>query len=94
MTEVSHQIASNTLPPAPRHAGSVGVPQGDIELKILNLSGNPVALGSEGEICIRCPTLTAGYLSNVDANASAFTSEGFFRTGYYGKQDHEGFGLS
>lgn len=34
MTEVSHQITSNTLPPAPRHAGSVGVPKGDIELKI------------------------------------------------------------
>lgn len=34
MTEVSDQIASNTLPLVPRYAGSVGVPQGDVELKV------------------------------------------------------------
>ncbi|KAL8660801.1 MAG: hypothetical protein Q9168_008427 [Polycauliona sp. 1 TL-2023] len=94
MTEASHQITSNPLPPAPHHAGSVGLPGQDIELLILRPdSEDPVPQGDAGEICIRAPSITAGYLSNPSANASSFTSHQhhFFRTGDFGKLDQEGY---
>lgn len=93
MTEASHQITSNPLPPAPHHAGSVGLPGGDIELRILSPNAEEaVPQGSEGEICIRSSSVTAGYLSNPTANASSFTADGhFFRTGDFGKLDQNGY---
>ncbi|KAI4249437.1 MAG: hypothetical protein L6R42_008988 [Xanthoria sp. 1 TBL-2021] len=93
MTEASHQITSNPLPPGPHHAGSVGLPGGDIELRILSpdTAEEAVQQGSEGEICIRSSSVTTGYLSNPTANASSFTSENFFRTGDYGKLDKDGY---
>ncbi|KAL8649158.1 MAG: hypothetical protein Q9226_005694 [Calogaya cf. arnoldii] len=91
MTEASHQITSNPLPPALHHASSVGLPCGDTELRILNEVGDVVPQGEEGEICIRSASVTSGYLSNPTANASSFTSDHFFRTGDYGKLDQSGY---
>ena len=91
MTEASHQITSNPLPPASHVPGSVGIAQGDIEVRILGVEGEEVAAGDEGEVCIRSPSVTAGYRSNPEANASAFTGNGLFRTGDYGKLDKNGY---
>jgi acyl-CoA synthetase (AMP-forming)/AMP-acid ligase II len=52
MTEASHQIASNPMPPAPRKPGSVGLPAGP-EVAILDAEGHAVAQGQSGEIAIR-----------------------------------------
>lgn len=91
MTEASHQITSNPLPPASHLPGSVGIPQGDIEIHIVGAEGGEVACGDEGEVCIGSPSVMTGYLSNPEANATAFTSDGFFRTGDYGKRDANGY---
>ena len=91
MTEASHQITTNPLPPAPHVPGSVGIPQGDIEIQILGVEGEEVAAGDEGEVYIRSPSVTAGYRSNPEANAAAFTGNGLFRTGDYGKLDKNGY---
>ncbi|KAI4095753.1 MAG: hypothetical protein LQ344_001470 [Seirophora lacunosa] len=102
MTEASHQITSNPLPPAAHYPGSVGLPSsGDIEIRILTEKNddnsddeeNPLPPGTEGEICIRGPSLTPGYISNPAANASSFTRGGghFFRTGDFGKVDEKGY---
>ncbi|CAF9932784.1 MAG: hypothetical protein HETSPECPRED_008454 [Heterodermia speciosa] len=89
MTEASHQITTNPLPPAPHYPGSVGIPGESVEVRILSTSSDdedPVADGEEGEICIRSLSVTPGYLSNPSANASSFTArDRFFRTGDYGK---------
>lgn len=90
MTEGAHQISSNPLPPAKRYPGSVGIGMG-VEVKILDQQGTEVPLGSEAEICIRGRNVTKGYLNNAEANKSAFTAEGFFRTGDQGKQDEDGY---
>jgi len=90
MTEASHQICSNPVPPAPHISGSVGFPQGDIELRIIDGNGDVVPRGTEGEVCIRGPGITKGYLGNAEANASASTEDGFFRAGDYGKEDVSG----
>jgi acyl-CoA synthetase (AMP-forming)/AMP-acid ligase II len=82
MTEASHQIASNPLPPARREAKSVGIPTGT-EVTILDADGSPLPLGTPGEIAIRGPGLTPGYLNSEQANAEAFVG-GWFRTGDQG----------
>lgn len=90
MTEASHQMTSNPLPPAKRQPGSVGIGQG-VEVRILDGEGKEVPIGSEGEISIRGENVTKGYLNNEKANKESFTKEGFFRTGDQGKMDKDGY---
>ena len=93
MTEASHQMASNPLPPAVRKPGSVGVAAGP-EVAILGEDGSLLAAGEIGEIVIRGPNVTAGYENNPKANADGFTSKehgGWFRTGDQGTMDSEGY---
>ncbi|RSL88721.1 hypothetical protein CEP52_015134 [Fusarium oligoseptatum] len=90
MTEASHQMTSNPLPPAKRKAGTVGIGQG-VEVRILNDQGEEVSQGSEGEICIKGENVTKGYLNNPSANASSYHKNGFFRTGDQGKKDEDGY---
>jgi len=89
MTEASHQMASNPLPPAERKPGTVGIATG-VEIRILDKAGNAVDQGSSGEVAIRGPGVTAGYLANPTANAEAFT-DGWFRTGDRGSLDPDGY---
>jgi len=90
MTEASHQMTSNPLPPGKRKPGSVGPGQG-VEVAILDRDGNHVGQGGEGEICVRGENVTKGYLNNDKANRESFTSEGWFRTGDQGKLDEDGY---
>ncbi len=88
MTEASHQMCSNPLPPAARKPGSVGLPT--MDLAIMDGAGNLLAAGARGEIVIRGPNVTRGYEANPAANASSFT-DGWFRTGDEGFIDPEGY---
>ena len=89
MTEATHQMASNPLPPAVRKPGTVGVAAGP-EVAILGEDGQILPPGATGEIAIRGPNVTAGYESNPKANAEAFAN-GWFRTGDQGTMDPEGY---
>ena len=89
MTEASHQMASNPLPPAVRSPGAVGLPTG-VEISIMDSDGCHLPPGSTGEVVIRGPSVTEGYQNNADANAGAFT-DGWFRTGDQGVLDQEGY---
>lgn len=51
--------------------GTVGLP----------LTGVEVRIDKTGEILVKGPTVTPGYYNNPEANAKAFTEDGFFRTG-------------
>lgn len=89
MTEATHQMTSNPLPPALRKPGSVGKAVG-IELKILDFDKEEEV--EEGEVCIRGPNVTTGYLNNQKANRNSFTQPGgYFRTGDRGKLDPDGY---
>ncbi|KAI9501794.1 hypothetical protein GGI25_000317 [Coemansia spiralis] len=88
MTEASHQMCSNPLPPAVHKSGSVGLPQG-VEVAILDDDGNKTHLG---EVCIRGENVTRGYLNNAEANAKSFTQgSNWFRTGDQGYIDEDGY---
>jgi len=89
MTEATHQMTSNPLPPAQRKPGSVGIAAGP-EVGIMGEDGTLLARGATGEIVIRGPNVTVGYESNPKANAEAFTN-GWFRTGDQGVMDAEGY---
>jgi acyl-CoA synthetase (AMP-forming)/AMP-acid ligase II len=89
MTEASHQMASNPLPPKAHKAGSVGLPAGP-EVNIMDDAGNLLPNGQTGEVVIKGPNVFAGYEANPKANAEAFTN-GWFRTGDQGVKDAEGY---
>jgi acyl-CoA synthetase (AMP-forming)/AMP-acid ligase II len=89
MTEAAHQMASNPLPPAPRHPGSVGIAAGP-EIAIMDQDGALLPAGQIGEVVIRGRNVTAGYENNPDANAKSF-SAGWFRTGDEGVLDEAGY---
>jgi acyl-CoA synthetase (AMP-forming)/AMP-acid ligase II len=89
MTEATHQMASNPLPPAARKPGSVGRAAGP-EMAIMAEDGTLLAAGQTGEIVIRGPNVTAGYENNPKANAEAFAN-GWFRTGDQGVMDADGY---
>ncbi|HEX4568995.1 MAG TPA: acyl--CoA ligase [Dongiaceae bacterium] len=89
MTEASHQMASNPLPPAARKPGTVGRSAGP-EVAIQGAGGEILPAGQAGEIVIRGENVTAGYANNPAANAEAFRN-GWFRTGDLGFLDAEGY---
>lgn len=45
------------------------------------LPGVKVRIDDNGEILVKAATVTPGYYNNPDANAKAFTEDGYFRTG-------------
>lgn len=82
MTEASHQMSSNLLPPGSRAPGTVGVGTG-VEIAIMNEHGTLLDVGERGEVVIKGKNVTHGYHNNPEANAEAFTN-GWFRTGDQG----------
>jgi len=89
MTEASHQMTSNPLPPRPRKPGTVG-PAAGPEVAVVDEAGRRMPPGATGEVVIRGPNVTSGYVANPAANASAFT-DGWFRTGDQGVLDGDGY---
>lgn len=88
MTEASHQMSSNLLPPGERMPGTVGKGTG-VDIAIMDDDGNLLSAGEQAEVVIRGANVTHGYHNNPDANAEAFTN-GWFRTGDQGFLDADG----
>ena len=89
MTEASHQMASNPLPPKIRKPGSVGIAAGP-EVAIMDEKGNLLSSEEVGEVVIRGANVTQGYENNPQANETAFTN-GWFRTGDLGSLDADNY---
>ncbi len=89
MTEASHQMCSNPLPPRPHKAASVG-PGTGVKVGIMDEAGNLLPSGQLGEVVIQGPNVIEGYENNPEANAKSFTN-GWFRTGDQGMIDQDGY---
>jgi acyl-CoA synthetase (AMP-forming)/AMP-acid ligase II len=87
MTEATHQVASNPLPPLRHKSGTVGTGN---EISIIDETGKHLAANSPGEVVVRGPNVMRGYRNNPDANATAFI-DGWFRTGDTGVIDGDGY---
>ena len=79
LTETSPVIAVNSFDQM--KLGSVGKPLDNLQVKIAD----------DGEILVKGPSVTQGYLNNPEQTKEAFTEEGFFKTGDIGHIDEEGF---
>jgi acyl-CoA synthetase (AMP-forming)/AMP-acid ligase II len=89
MTEASHQMATNPLPPSDRKPGSVGRGAG-VDVAIMDDAGNLLDATRVGEVVIKGGNVTSGYENNPEANESSYT-HGWFRTGDQGYQDEQGY---
>ena len=89
MTEATHQMASNPLPPAIQKPGLVGMPAGP-EICIMNDKNEKLPKGEIGEICIKGDNVTNGYENNPEANKQSFVND-WFRTGDEGFFDEDGY---
>lgn len=75
-----------------RRPGSCGRPMAaSAALRILDAAGADAAPGAAGEVVVKGPAVFTGYLDNPEANAAAFTPDGWFRTGDIGYLDADGF---
>ena len=85
LAETASLFTGNT--PAAQRVGSEGRPiAAGTQIRI----AAPDALGI-GEIELRGPNVFDGYRDNPEANAAAFTADGWFRTGDLGRLDTDGF---
>ncbi len=71
--------------------GSIGPPLRNLEVKIVNDDGQRQPLNKEGEIWVRGPNVMKGYYKLPKETSETITSEGWLKTGDYGKLDGEGF---
>ncbi|MCC6709035.1 MAG: AMP-binding protein [Gammaproteobacteria bacterium] len=74
-----------------RRAGSVGLPLAGTDVRIVSEQGAPLAQGEIGEIEVRGPNVFRGYWRLPEQSASAFSADGFFRTGDQGRFDEDGY---
>lgn len=67
---------------------SVGLPLGNVKIKIIDEQGNELSCGI-GEVVIKSPAMTSGYHNMPELNEEAF-KDGYFFTGDLGKKDDKG----
>ena len=89
MTEATHQMTSNPLPPKIQKPGFVGIPAGP-DVCIMDDNDKILNQGEVGEVCIKGNNVTLGYDNNPEANKKSF-SNGWFRTGDQGYFDQDGY---
>jgi long-chain acyl-CoA synthetase len=72
-------------------SATVGLPLPSTDIKLLDDQDNEVAIGEAGEVCAKGPQVMRGYWQKPEANAAAFTADGYFRTGDIGVFDAKGY---
>ena len=91
MSETSPVIAFNP-PSVQAFNGAVGQLAPSTSVKLLDADDCEVGgAGATGEICVRGPQVMQGYWQQPEANAAAFTADGYLRTGDVGVFDAQGF---
>ncbi len=82
LTETAPVLTVN--PPDAPIVGTIGPPVVDVETRLdaeVRTPEAPEHGGEVGELLVKGPNVTDGYLDNPGANERAFTADGWFRTG-------------
>ncbi|MBF2718732.1 MULTISPECIES: AMP-binding protein [unclassified Psychrobacter] len=69
--------------------GTIGLPLPSVDMIVIDDEGRRVDTNEAGEMCIKGPNVTSGYL-NRDSSDD-FTSDGYFRTGDIVSMDEKGY---
>jgi long-chain acyl-CoA synthetase len=83
-------MGSFNLPDRERKPGSIGLPVGGTEMKVVDDEDNDVPQGEPGEIVMRGPFVMKGYWERDDATADVMRG-GWFHTGDIATIDDEGY---
>lgn len=83
-------ISFNHHPAIERCLESVGYPLEGVYVEVVDSDGKPLSTGQEGEIAIRSPFATCGYLNNPEATNASFRG-GFYFSGDLGTKDATGY---
>ena len=89
LTEAASQVTTQALDEVSRRIGSSGRPLFATEVRIEGEGGGALAPGEPGEIVVRGPTVTSGYLNDPEATAQA-QRDGWLHTGDIGYLDADG----
>ena len=90
LSETSAAITYNR-PQGPNPAGSIGLALAENEISVRDESGQVVAVGVAGELCVRGPQVTSGYWNQAEETRNAFFDDGWFRSGDIARVDEAGF---
>jgi long-chain acyl-CoA synthetase len=82
-------VSINLQSAATFHYDSVGQPMHNVDIQVVDPTGQEVPQGTIGELVIYSQTLTRGYHQAPELNREVFQGEGFF-TGDLGRKDPEG----
>ncbi len=83
-------VALAMRPDEPRKAGATGRPVAYYEVGVFDDHGRPVPDGETGEMWVRGPCVSAGYIHQPEETAAAFR-DGWYRTSDLVRRDADGF---
>ena len=83
-------MGSFNLPDRERKPGSIGVPVGGTEMKVVDDDDDDVAQGDPGEVVMRGPFVMKGYWNNGAATSEVMRG-GWFHTGDVATVDEDGY---
>jgi long-chain acyl-CoA synthetase len=90
LTESSPAVTINPMY-LEEYNGSIGLPIPSTDISIRNVMGEELAVGEEGELCVKGPQVMRGYWQRPDETALVFTADGFLKTGDIAVVDEKGF---
>jgi acyl-CoA synthetase (AMP-forming)/AMP-acid ligase II len=89
ITETSTMVTMN-WPTGTRIMGSCGIPVPGLAVRIIDLKGNDVSPGQEGELIVHGPNVMRGYHNKPEETRNALRN-GWYHTGDLAKSDENGF---
>jgi long-chain acyl-CoA synthetase len=89
ITETSTMVTMN-WPTGTRIMGSCGIPVPGLAVRIIDLTGNDVGPGQEGELIVHGPNVMPGYHNKPEETRNALRNDWYY-TGDLAKSDENGF---
>ncbi len=89
-TEATSRISCLDPAMLDQKLGSVGQALDNLEIRICDSDGKEVSAGQSGEIAVRGPSVTLGYLNEPEAERCIFM-DGWLYTGDLGRLDEDGY---
>lgn len=74
-----------------QYNGSIGLPIPSTDVSIRDDNNNELAVGQQGELCIKGPQVMKGYWNNPEETRKVFSTDGWLKTGDICVMDEKGF---